>query len=348
MIANSSPYRTVTAKLIAPQVNQLFYDRFTNLDAVITKCFEGLKTDDELLMHSHGSVADHLLTTLIAPAQFSAHRRNVKLCLAATQHGEVEQFLARHLTHKDEDDEANTIFNYFEDMLMSRDVLFYVARKNLWPYSHSFFSTTAKLHNAKAKSFKVMNGIKAMGDNDVILSSIGLQSGRFTFIVASRADDECKGHYAVAQAIQTINAGSRNTQAIFLGDGKEVDRVNEKIKRGEIYDVHCVGQVSSAQEWMHLADCHILATSCKEESLPMCISDAHFKRVPTISTNIGDIKEMMEGAGIVMQLKDGHVTAKRSCRGHEGNDGFKEFTKKRPGMLYRYARKMQFVIRAQP
>lgn len=308
MIATSWPYRSVVAGLISTGVTKLFYDSFGCMDAAIKTCFRDLKEDDKLLMHSHGMAADHLLTKATPVARTMAKEKMVKLCLAATMHGEVEQYLARYLKNRN-DWEAATIFSYVPDMLRTRNVLFYVAHKNLGPYDHPYFSAIWRDSNAKAKSFKVTNGIREVGDNNQTFASIGLQEGWFTFIVASRADDACKGHVTVAEAIQSLNAGSRNAQLILLGDGTEVDKINCRISRGELRNIYCAGQVASAQEWMHLADCHVLATTCAEESLPVCISDALFKRLPTISCDIGDIKAMMEGAGVVLKLKNGHLDA---------------------------------------
>lgn len=144
-------------------------------------------------------------------------------------------------------------------------------------------------------------------DNTQTLAQIGLRTDWFKFIVASSADDKCKSHIAVAEAVQTINARSPNAQVILLGDGKHVNIINSWKRRGELPNVHCAGQAASAQEWMDLSDCHVLATYCAEKSLPVCIGDAHFERIPTISWDIGYIKDTMKGAGIILNLNHGRL-----------------------------------------
>ncbi|MEK3789516.1 glycosyltransferase [Paenibacillus sp. FSL K6-1230] len=143
---------------------------------------------------------------------------------------------------------------------------------------------------------------------------LGIKQNDFVFGLVSRAIKE-KGWEESIQAIIKLNKESNsNSHLILVGDSEYSKALKEKYKN---YDyIHFIMDLREPSEWIgwvKVFDVALLPTYFISESLPNSVIEYLAYDKPVISTNIGEIRYMIQSqeenksAGILLELNQGIV-----------------------------------------
>jgi glycosyltransferase involved in cell wall biosynthesis len=132
---------------------------------------------------------------------------------------------------------------------------------------------------------------------------LGIRLDAMVLCIASRAIPS-KGWGEAVEITQTLNAEGHTVDLILLGTGPEADRLRALAPA----HVHLIGQVSNVQDYCQIADVGMLPSYFVGESLPLALIEMMAKGLPLISSEIGEIPDLIgkgdAAAGLLVPLKD--------------------------------------------
>jgi glycosyltransferase involved in cell wall biosynthesis len=182
-------------------------------------------------------------------------------------------------------------------LLGSVDHWVYVADKNLDVFDG--------LHLNVDSFTKVANAVpEASPDRRFSRAEFGIPEDAFVFGVASRAL-KAKGWDIAAEGL--AKAAAETGRPLYLalcGDGDDYDELVAEYsgRRGVLF----LGHQSDVVAFYRMCDCCILPTRFRGESFPLTLIESLSAGTPTIATDIGEIRAMIESdgvaAGIVLPL----------------------------------------------
>lgn len=146
-------------------------------------------------------------------------------------------------------------------------------------------------------------------------ASIGIDEDSFVFGLVARGIKE-KGFGEAAQGFKVLlEKTNKKMDLVLIGNGTFIDGLKELYKDDK--HIHFVDNLNRPSEWIGWVktfDCALLPTYFVSESLPNSVIEYLAYNKPVISTDIGDIKHMInyegKSAGILLDLHDGTVDAK--------------------------------------
>lgn len=210
--------------------------------------------------------------------------------------------------------EHGEAFSTTEDQLRKADekvtTWVYTAEKNLVPFSNF------GLYDKSSERFiKIPNGMEPPAVVPVARSHIGIPHDAFVLCCVSRAIPD-KGWAETIQAVEQARALSgRDIRLILVGNGPVYD---EYCRVGTPDFVYLAGFSENSVGYYAAADMGIMLTKFKSESFPLTIVDCLFAGKPYISSDVGDIKNMLSTtsdiAGEVIGLDNWEVPIERAAQ----------------------------------
>lgn len=223
------------------------------------------------LIHTHHGAVDSAVSVVAKD-----------LCHIVTLHGMYEAADAAYLK------------KILDAVKNSVDAFVYIADKNLTPF---------KNFGHAEKFFKIGNGLERSTINPVPRAELNIPADSFVACVVSRAIAQ-KGWQAAIDAVTLANErGGRRIDLILVGAGEMYDKLNGHTPEF----VHTVGFKSNVRDYLAAADVGLLPSEYAGESFPLMIIDSFFAGRPVVSSNLGEVASMVDGAGIVFDLAGGKV-----------------------------------------
>ncbi len=178
----------------------------------------------------------------------------------------------------------------------------YVADKNLLPFK------AFGLYDPE-RFTKLPNGMERPRITPVPRSDLGLAEDAFVLCLVSRAMVE-KGWREAVEIVTTARKQcNRDIQLLLIGDGLEYDR----LKQMRLPDyIHLLGFRHNPWDYLAASDMGLLPSRFKGESFPLTIIEAFFAGKPVLASDLGEIRNMLDGengrmAGAVFALTDWHI-----------------------------------------
>lgn len=193
-------------------------------------------------------------------------------------------------------------FNTIRRIITNMDGLTYVAQKNLDP----LYKTGEPITKNKKL---IYNGLEQPKDITFIKrESIGISKNDFVVGQVSRSI-ETKGLEIAIKSIIFLKENHRIKNLQLILAAPENDHYNFLKRKYKAHDyIHFVGQTMQPLEWVGIFDVGILPTYFTGESCPSTIIEYLSCGKPVISTNAGEIPNMIksenESAGIIVIEKD--------------------------------------------
>jgi glycosyltransferase involved in cell wall biosynthesis len=228
------------------------------------------------LVHSHHSWTD---VTLAIALKAYPHIHHV-----VTMHGLYELLQPNDL-------------RLYETDLERVDAFVYIAEKNLDPFSNQFRRRTTFTKITNTAALSPLSGLSRR--------ELGINESDFVLCLASRAVPE-KGWEEAVQAVTFANGRSRRPiRLLLVGNGPEFDRLS-KLRLPPF--VHLLGFRANVRDFFAIADAGLIASRFKGESCPLVLIECLSVGKPVISTDIGEVKNMLMGdhglAGVVHPLNN--------------------------------------------
>ncbi|HXU27053.1 MAG TPA: glycosyltransferase family 4 protein, partial [Bacteroidia bacterium] len=95
---------------------------------------------------------------------------------------------------------------------------------------------------------------------------------------------------------------------LHFGEGNlqhEVEKEIAHLNVSRLY--HLMGHIDDVEDFFSIFDVFVM--SSQEEGLGSSVLDAFLYKVPVVSTNAGGLKEVVEGNGLVCDIKDAKALA---------------------------------------
>ena len=124
-----------------------------------------------------------------------------------------------------------------------------------------------------------------------------LQHDNLVAVTAGRLSEQ-KNHKLMIEAFINYHAEHENDELIILGDGPCREDLEKMIcdNAAESY-IHLAGNVDNVAEYFAKADVFVLSSDY--EGLPLVVLEAMAASLPIISTDVGGVKDLIDGNGIL-------------------------------------------------
>jgi len=218
-----------------------------------------------------------------------------KVSHVGTQHGMYETF-----------DEKT--FDYILKFLDTNvDMWTYVAEKNIAP-----FEKTKNFD--RAMFIKTPNGVEESIDTGITRESLGIEKNAFVLCLASRAIKEKGWKEAIDAVTLARKETGKNIILVLIGEGAVYDEL-----KGKTPDyVKLMGFSDKVQSFYTISDMTVLPSYYKSESAPLTIIESLVAGTPVISSDIGEIRSMIEYemtcAGECFALENGKVNVEKLAK----------------------------------
>lgn len=191
---------------------------------------------------------------------------------------------------------------YVPKMLREVDEWVYTAEKN---------KKLFEIYGYPTNLTKVFNGYEPEIPVKVERSSLGINEDSLILCLASRAL-ESKGWYDAVKVVNRLNKKGFKIDLLLIGEG---DVANDlKNQHQDKKYIHFLGQVSNLADFIALSDIGILPTTFIGESMPLVLIEFMAQGKPIISTDIGEIKSMMQdehgSAGLILKVEKNKINSK--------------------------------------
>lgn len=211
---------------------------------------------------------------------------NVKWVL--TMHGCYESLLEHQQVNRN-------FLKYMQEMLNEVSIWVYTAEKNKKIFE--------KFHLPKNIT-KILNGYEPEKPKIIERKLFGIDDDSLILCLASRAI-EPKGWYSAIETVNNLSNLGYKIDLLLIGEGIVAEELK---KRNLPKNIHLIGQVSNLVDYINMSDVGILPTTFIGESMPLVLIEFMAQGKPIISTDIGEIKNMISdtqgSAGIVIEPID--------------------------------------------
>ena len=153
---------------------------------------------------------------------------------------------------------------------------------------------------------KIPNGVEEPHTPSISRSDLGIPEDSFVICLVSRARFD-KGWVEAADAVEHLNLDSpREIHLIMAGNGEAYDYLKQ---RGSRY-VHLLGFHPAPTDLFTISDIGILPSYYSGESFPLSVLECLSTGTPMISTNLGEIPDILtdgggDVAGIIIRMEKG-------------------------------------------
>ena len=227
--------------------------------------------------------------------------------------------------------------NIAKQIAQNIDGLTYVADKNLNLFRQ--FSIPVHTNNQLIyNSIKAPEGEKTKSKND-----LGLSDSDVLVIHVSRSIPEKGMELSILATMNAMEEGCENLHLALVGTENEHYKYLKQ-QYSENKNIHFLGEQMNPIEWVQIADIGILPTYFPGESCPSTIVEYMACGIPVVSTNIGEIPNMIRfnnelggvlfdltsnGQPNVSEIKDAlkQLYSDKNIRTEMGNVGLKAFEK---------------------
>ncbi len=164
----------------------------------------------------------------------------------------------------------------------------YLAERNLEKFHEFGFDTSGFT--------LIPNGLaRRRAPEPVTREALGVSQDATVFLFAARPHPE-KGWIQTAAAFDMLSRTTRKDVVLLMsGEGGEADKVRELY--GSNTKIKMLGFRSDVDDLLDLSNFLLLPTRFAGESMPLTLIQGILASVPIISTDIGQIREMVEGEG---------------------------------------------------
>lgn len=213
------------------------------------------------IIHSHNIWLEFYFLTNVPSQQFR---------YLVTLHGSYE---VSHVNR-------NQIARFFEQVTW-----IYTTGRNLEKF-HDYGFDTSRFR-------LVPNGMaRRLSANPVTRADLGISEESVIFMFAARSHPE-KGWLPTAAAFdQLTRQSARDVTLVMVGDGREAELVKEAY--GNNSKLKLIGFRSDLDDLLDLSNFMLLPTRFSGESMPLILIQSILASVPVISTDVGQIKDMLQ------------------------------------------------------
>jgi glycosyltransferase involved in cell wall biosynthesis len=174
--------------------------------------------------------------------------------------------------------------DFTEWLLAKVDEWVYIADKNL-DFADGF-ARNEQIFTKLPNAMPLMGGELPFSRGE-----LGIEQRAFVFGLASRAMRRKGWDIAIDALTMLRREATRPVHLILCGDGEDLDAL-----KSEYHDnpaVRFLGYQDKIQSFYRLCDCCILPTRFEGESYPLTIIEAILAGVPTIATDVGEVRSML-------------------------------------------------------
>ncbi|RPF54195.1 glycosyltransferase family 4 protein [Aquisalibacillus elongatus] len=139
----------------------------------------------------------------------------------------------------------------------------------------------------------IWNGIVFEPDqiNRLNREDLGFSNHDLLIVMIARLEP-VKRHDLAIEAFEHLSQHQPNAQLLLIGEGTQKDYINHLIKQKGLQNkIHLLGYREDAQNVLELADVCLLTS--KSESFPIVLLEAARAKVPIVTTNVGDVKQLI-------------------------------------------------------
>jgi glycosyltransferase involved in cell wall biosynthesis len=231
---------------------------------------------------------------------FARALKNSSSAFIITMHGNYEEFF-----YNQQKGEGEIILNYNQKVIRVLERvggLAYLTEKNLKIFNSIEFHEYFKTLDIEIR--KIYNGFKFPRTSNLFdgRRQLNIPQDHTVFGMVSRGIPE-KGWETAINAFQVVNSQKR-ASLILVGSSGYLDELNEKYSNDK--SIYFIGYSNDPLFWTSSFDVGLLPTTFKSESLPTIIIEYLFCGKPVISTDIGEISQMIttdgKKAGFVLPL----------------------------------------------
>ena len=122
--------------------------------------------------------------------------------------------------------------------------------------------------------------------------------GNFAYINVAR-HDENKNQALILRCFKSVHSIHPDTKLYLLGDGPthiDLLRLKEDLQLGD--EVLLLGNIDDPSKYYAISDCYL--QSSHREALPMAVIEAMAAKLPIISTDVGGMKDVVQGNGYLV------------------------------------------------
>lgn len=118
---------------------------------------------------------------------------------------------------------------------------------------------------------------------------------KFTFINVARQDAN-KNQIAIVRCFEKLYAQDQNIRLMLIGDGPSHDMLVSEVKQRNLVGViYLPGAMSNVADLYSVSDVYV--QSSYREAMPMSVLEALATGLPIISTDVGGLKDVVNGNG---------------------------------------------------
>ena len=139
-------------------------------------------------------------------------------------------------------------------------------------------------------------------------ADLGIGAGDLVFTLVGRAVRQ-KGWRIAVEAFRRFAEGPGGPPAhlLMVGEGEAAEEARQAAKGQD--NIHFLGYQKTVNAILRMSDCMLLPTRFEGESYPLCLIQALQEGLPSIATDIGEIRVMMtqkdDIAGILLDFETG-------------------------------------------
>ena len=250
------------------------------------------------LVHSHMFKSDYVVAKALC---------GMNIPLITTMHGNYEGFLKNYLQN-----EGEVLINYpkkLQQTLAETDAVVYLTEKNLMVFGEeNVISASCHQHIVKKK---IYNGFVGRVDQPHSRRDIKIEDSDFVFGMVARGIPE-KGWEVAIEAFEKL--ANDKVHLVLVGWSEYVAELAKKYKHQE--RIHFVGRSDNPLNWIQLFDVGLLP-STYGESLPNVIAEYLYCGKPSIVSDVGESKLMIEEegqkAGFILPIENGKIESTLLC-----------------------------------
>lgn len=154
--------------------------------------------------------------------------------------------------------------------------------------------------NSSSNKYLIHNGIDVnIGNYDKykMRENLNIDKEDFVFGITARFHP-IKNHINLIKAFNILTKKYKNIKLLLIGDGSEFNNVKNEVKNLKLEEnIIFTGKVHNPLLYMCVEDTNIIASL--SESFPLTILEASILGIPSISTDVGDVRNIIDGEYII-------------------------------------------------
>lgn len=163
----------------------------------------------------------------------------------------------------------------------------------------------------KNKLYVIPNPIdqpEAKGPSISIAGYLGIEEGRYRFIVSMGRFVPLKGYDKLLQAFSILNLRKPETRLVVFGDGPELQRLQQSIRDlGLANKVFLPGYIS--KHITELSGIDVFSMTSQFEGMPMALLEAMQAGIPVVAFSASGVNDIVTDGKNGLLVEQGNVTA---------------------------------------